>query len=104
MLAWFLHTPLDQILSEPTAANLDQRRLARFRHVAATVPAYRQFLADQGIDPVAITAAAELASIPPVSKQNYIQRYPLAERCRDGRLDTCDFVAVSSGSTSQPTF
>ncbi|GAB4129744.1 MAG: phenylacetate--CoA ligase family protein [Roseiflexaceae bacterium] len=103
-LAWFLHTPLDQILSEPTTADLDQRRIDRFRHVAATVPAYRQFLADQGVDPATITAATELASIPPVSKQNYIQRYPLAERCRDGRLDTCDFVAVSSGSTGQPTF
>ena len=29
---------------------------------------------------------------------------PAAELCRDGRLDACDMVAVSSGSTGTPTF
>ena len=31
-------------------------------------------------------------------------RHPLAQLCRGGRLESCDFIAVSSGSTGEPTF
>jgi phenylacetate-CoA ligase len=34
---------------------------------------------------------------------NYHQRYPLPARCRNGTLDGCDMVAVSSGSSGRPT-
>jgi phenylacetate-CoA ligase len=39
-----------------------------------------------------------------MTKQNYHTRYPLAQRCRDGRLTSCDMIAVSSGSTGSPTY
>ena len=39
-----------------------------------------------------------------MTKENYHRRYPLPDLCREGRLDGCDMVAVSSGSTGQPTF
>jgi phenylacetate-CoA ligase len=38
------------------------------------------------------------------TKENYHGRYPLAERCRGGRLVSCDMVAVSSGSTGKPSY
>lgn len=39
-----------------------------------------------------------------MNKPNYMQAYPLPERCFGGSLKGSDRVAVSSGSTGQPTF
>ena len=39
-----------------------------------------------------------------MTKENYHGRYPLAQRWRDGRLEDCDMIAVSSGSTGRPTY
>ena len=39
-----------------------------------------------------------------MDKASYIYAYPLAERCLGGSLKSSDRVAVSSGSTGQPTF
>ena len=71
-----------------------------FRSVAASVPAYREFLAERGIDPAEVTDFAEL---PMLDKDSYHRRHPLPALCRDGRLDGCDMIAVSSGSSGQPT-
>jgi phenylacetate-CoA ligase len=74
-----------------------------FQDVAASVPAYRKFLADAQIDPAAIRSAEDFRRLPMTSKGNYQNRYPLPELCRGGRLDGCDMIAVSSGSSGQPT-
>ena len=103
-LAAFLSTPLDDVLER--CLHLDPRdaALARFHEVAATVPAYPTFLAEHGVDPIAVRTFDDLRGVPPVTKANYVLRYPLAQRCRGGRLEACDMIAVSSGSTGQPTF
>jgi phenylacetate-CoA ligase len=86
------------------AADLRGEGLASFvRDVAARVPAYRAFLAAHGIDPAAIRTPADVAALPPVDKASYVRAYPLPDRCRDGRLDALDVVAVSSGSSGSPT-
>lgn len=102
--AWqsFLETPLDQVLS--TNISPDQAVLALFHSVVASVPAYRAFLAEQGVDPAGVREYADFARLPQVTKQGYLRRFPLADLCRDGRLERCDFIAASSGSTGQPTF
>ena len=100
----FLDTPLDAVLSRPTESAPAQATLALFHAVAASVPAYRAFLAEQGVDPAAIRTFADFQSLPQTTKQNYLLRYPLADLCRDGRLERCDMIAVSSGSTGKPTF
>jgi phenylacetate-CoA ligase len=104
--AWqeFLDTPLDVVLTGHTRESAEQAALRLFQSVAATVPAYQQFLAEQGIDPAAIQTFADFQNLPPISKQHYVLRYPLPELCRGGRLEDCDMIAVSSGSTGQPTF
>jgi phenylacetate-CoA ligase len=68
------------------------------------VPAYRSFLAEHGVEPADIQSSADFKRLPPTTKQTYQLRYPLAELCRDGRLENCDFIAASSGSTGKPTF
>ncbi len=78
--------------------------LELFRRTADTVPAYRLFLADKGIDPDAIGGMAAFRQLPLTTKANYHQQYSLPERCRGGELPSCDMIAVSSGSTGTPTF
>ena len=47
---------------------------------------------------------ADLARLPLLTKANYVQRYPLAELVAGGRLESCDTMALSSGSTGAATF
>src|SRR5215213_5414025 len=100
----FLDTPLETVLSLHIERAPEQAALALFHTVAATVPAYQAFLAAQAIEPRAIQTAEDFKRLPATTKLNYQSRYPLADLCRDGELASCDFIAVSSGSTGHPTF
>ena len=100
----FLSTPLETVLTRHTAISSEQAVLDLFQSVVASVPAYRAFLAEQGIDPKAIQSLADFERLPLTTKESYLRRYALPELCREGRLESCDMVAVSSGSTGQPTF
>jgi phenylacetate-CoA ligase len=102
--AWqtFLKSSLDtlgdrQISPEATVLEL-------FHSVAVTVPAYQAFLIARGINPTSIQTWADFQKLPLIDKQNYLQCYPLGDLCRDGKLENCDLIAVSSGSTGKPTF
>jgi phenylacetate-CoA ligase len=74
-----------------------------FARTVATVPAYGKFLRANGIDPAAVTTEADFRRLPLTDKESYYRRYPLAELCRGGRLEDCDMIAVSSGSSGMPT-
>ncbi|MEV0679151.1 phenylacetate--CoA ligase family protein [Actinosynnema sp. NPDC050436] len=74
-----------------------------FHRVATTVPAYRRFLAAHGVDPAGVVTVDDFRRLPLTDKDNYHRRHPLPDLCRDGRLDGCDLVAVSSGSSGRPT-
>jgi phenylacetate-CoA ligase len=74
-----------------------------FHETARAVPAYADFLRQHGIDPSGVRSPADFATLPLLHKENYHRRYPLPALCRDGRLDAADMVAVSSGSSGQPT-
>lgn len=100
----FLSTPLDAALSRHREVDPAAGALALFHEVAATVPAYRRFLDEHGVDPAAVRTPADFAALPVITKQNYILRHPVADLCRGGRVEACDMVAVSSGSTGKPTF
>lgn len=83
---------------------MDHRLLELFHRTVESVPAYRRFLASEGIDPASIRTRADFKNLPHTTRESYVQRYPLPERCRDGRLESCDMVAASSGSTGKPTY
>jgi phenylacetate-CoA ligase len=100
----FLATPLDALLQERSPAEVEDRVLGLFRAVVSAVPAYRAFLSEQGIQAEEISSLQKFQSLPLTNKSNYLQRYPLVEVCRNGHLGSCDMVAVSSGSTGEPTF
>jgi phenylacetate-CoA ligase len=101
-LTRFLGTPLDALLEARVDPHANA--LALFRDVAANVPAYASFLREHDSDPAAVRTLADFARLPLATKENYLRRHPLPMLCRGGRLDELDFVAVSSGSTGQPTF
>ncbi|APR86133.1 Coenzyme F 390 synthetase [Minicystis rosea] len=103
-LASFFATPLDVVLERCQHEDPRAAALALFHDVAATVPAYQAFLAEHGVDPEAIRAPEDLRRVPPVTKASYVLKYPLPDLCRHGRLEACDMIAVSSGSTGKPTF
>jgi phenylacetate-CoA ligase len=88
------------VLFRSTQAKL----LELFKRCSSQVPAYRHFLEHLQISPGQISDFAALSSLPLTSKANYMQVYPLPERCLGGSLLGADRVAVSSGSTGLPTF
>ena len=113
-LGAFFHAPTgtpDAQRSSPQdarqrAADRDARASARvlrlFQEVACDVPAYRAFLATQGIAPEHITSIDAFRTLPPTTKDNYYRPHPLPQLCRHGQLDACDMVALSTGSTGEP--
>lgn len=103
-LQTFLTTPLDQLLDRPDPTKAEMAMLNLFHTMAESVPGYQLFLKDQGIDPAQIQDFPAFQTLPLTTKGNYLQQHSLAQLCRNGKLETCDFIAVSSGSTGQPTF
>jgi len=98
---------LDSTLSEKLARHRTSASswlAAWAKDVAANVPAYREFLAQQNIDVGSLHSAEDFAQLPLMTKDNYMRAYPLAQRCREGRIALCETMAVSSGSTGTPMF
>ena len=99
----FFNTTLNERIQQSIDKDNVTSMLSLFHEVAATVPAYKMFLQEHSIDPEEIQTPAQFQALPAITKENYIQRYPLAERCRDGKLAASDMMAASSGSTGEPT-
>jgi phenylacetate-CoA ligase len=100
----FLSTPLEEQLSPLGAKRAESSMIDLFHSVASTVPAYQTFLQEHRIDPASIQTFEDFQQLPLVTKKNYILRHPLPDLCRNGALEQCDMIAVSSGSTGNPTF
>lgn len=100
----FINSPLDQLLNRHQSHNPQAQCLTLFHRCAEQVPAYRQFLAARQINPTEVTSYQAFAALPLMGKADYMQAYPLPDRCFGGSLQGADRVAVSSGSTGQPTF
>ncbi|GAB4377247.1 MAG: phenylacetate--CoA ligase family protein [Elainellaceae cyanobacterium] len=103
-LQTFLDSPLETLLTNRSIASLETDMLDFFQQVVATVPAYRAFLEEHDLDPASIRTLGDFQQLPLTTKENYLKQYPLAQLCRQGQLESCDFIAVSSGSTGQPSF
>jgi phenylacetate-CoA ligase len=80
----------------------EERVLALFREAARDVPAYARFLREHGVDAASVGSIDAFRRVPPTTKDNYYRQSPLPDLCRHGRLDGCDMVALSTGSTGEP--
>jgi phenylacetate-CoA ligase len=90
---------------EAVAAEQASFPVRLFQAAAVRVPAYKDFLAKNGVSPEKIRAAADLRSVPPVDKKNYVSQYALEELCWDGTLKGKKLVyTATSGSTGVPYY
>lgn len=82
----------------------EQRALQLFHAAAKRIPAYKDFLRREKIDPKLIRTAKDFAQVPPTDKKNYTERYDLASRSWSGSLAQSRLIAVSSGTTGAPKY
>ena len=102
--ARFTDTALDALLGTGESGDGFPEALSLLRSVAESVPAYRTLLQEQGIAAGTIATKQDFARLPLLDKKNYVKRFPLDDLVMGGKLTRCDFFAVSSGSTGEPTF
>jgi len=100
----FLSTSLETVLQQHINQNTAEKIINLFRDVATNVPAYKAFLAQNQINPDNIQTFEDFQKLPPLTKDNYLKCYSLADFCRHGKIESCDMIAASSGSTGKPTF
>jgi len=99
----FLDTNLDGLLAPGETSDGLAEALALLRRAADGVPAYGAMLKAAGLSASDIHDAADFAKLPLLNKENYVRRFPLEALVEGGDLAACDFLAVSSGSTGEPT-
>jgi phenylacetate-CoA ligase len=79
-----------------------KRALKLFHLVAKRVPAYRDFLSKNNINPNKIKTFEDFLHVPVTDKENYINQYPLEELVWDGALEKAHVIVASSGSYGSP--
>lgn len=100
----FTATSLDMLLAEYQTISPEDKVLALFHRCVLEVPAYQRFLNAHGVSPAEIRSYSAFRALPLMNKADYMRAYSLPARCLGGSLSGSDRVAVSSGSTGQPTF
>jgi phenylacetate-CoA ligase len=84
-----------------------QRVVGAFRLAAKHVPAYKQFLAEKGLNPADIKTFDDFEKrVPVIDKKSYVlpHQNQVAELCVGGKLDNVAVVMTSSGYTGEPTY
>lgn len=82
----------------------EQRPLRLFHEAARRVPAYKDFLKKNHVNPEKIKTFKDFELLPSVDKNNYLRKYPLEKVCWDGNLDKSLVFTSTSGSTGDPFF
>lgn len=75
-----------------------------FLAVAQRVPAYKDFLKKHKINPTKVKTLPDFENLPIVTKENYLQKYPLKALLWDGKIADSRVISVSSGSSGEPFF
>lgn len=81
-----------------------KQALKVFHSVAEQVPAYKDFLKKNGVDPKKIKNFADFQKLPVVTKDNYLRQYSMRELMWAGSEFNGELISVSSGSTGEPYF
>ena len=82
----------------------ETRPLELFHEAAKRVPAYKDFLKKNRINPAKIKTFKDFQLVPPVSRKNYLRQYPLEKLCWDGTLAKPLVFTSTSGSTGEPFY
>ncbi|HZS03072.1 MAG TPA: hypothetical protein VFE37_30455 [Chloroflexota bacterium] len=87
----------------PTSGEAPLAALRVAQEAVAHVPAYGRFLRLAGYDISRLRSVADFNDLPIMDKASYLQRYPLAERCRQQDLTRAYVTVASSGSSGEAT-
>lgn len=83
----------------------EKRVLELFHLMAQRIPAYKDFLKKNKVDPNKIKTISDFKQIPYVDKESYLKKYPLEMLCWDGQLREGQWVfSTTSGSTGEPYY
>ena len=81
-----------------------KKALKIFQLAVQEVPAYKDFLQKQNINPDKIRTLEDLKKLPILDKKNYIQKYPINKRCLNGTLAGKYTVEKSASTTGSSYF
>src|SRR5215470_116254 len=81
-----------------------ERALGTFRRAALEVPAYADFLRRNRVAAERVQTPRDFASVPPVTKANYLNHYPLNMLAWRGDMTEAGTWSTSSGSSGKPTY
>lgn len=82
-----------------------KRSLRLFHRAAENVPAYKDFLKKNNIDPEKIKNWEDFQKVPVMNKNNYLKTYSLKKLCWNGTLNNKSIVfTATSGSTGEPFY
>lgn len=83
----------------------EKRALQFFHLMAERVPAYKDFLKKQRINPASIKTRKDFSILPTVDKDNYLRAYPRSMLCWDGNFKNNQWtISSTSGSTGEPYY
>ncbi len=82
----------------------EKRALNIFHSAAVRVPAYKDFLKKNKINPEKIKTWEDFQSVPPINKKTYLRQYPLEKLSWDGNLKKPLVFTSTSGSTGEPFY
>ncbi|MFH1641960.1 MAG: hypothetical protein ABIC04_03600 [Nanoarchaeota archaeon] len=81
-----------------------RKALWLFKIAANKVPAYKDFLGKNHINPNSIRGISDFDNkVPEMTKDNYIKKYDIEEICIDGKFPRFGNIDESAGSSGQPT-
>ncbi|HEX5430091.1 MAG TPA: hypothetical protein VFX17_03395 [Patescibacteria group bacterium] len=78
--------------------------LQLFTNASKRVPAYKDFLKKNNINPGKIKTFQDFQNIPPVSKKNYLRQYELKDLLWDGNFKKPLVFTSTTGSTGEPFY
>ncbi|MBD3310953.1 MAG: hypothetical protein GF349_00460 [Candidatus Magasanikbacteria bacterium] len=82
-----------------------KQTLELFKKAAVRVPAYKDFLKKNKIDPEKIKSFSEFEDVPTMDKENYLRNYKTEDLCWDGNFGGKSWtVSATSGSTGEPFY
>lgn len=82
----------------------EKNALELFHAAARKVPAYKDFLKKNRVDPQKIKTFADFGAVPPVNKKNYLRAYPLEKLVWPKTLHAPLVWTATSGSTGEPFY
>ncbi|GIW67377.1 MAG: phenylacetate--CoA ligase [Candidatus Parcubacteria bacterium] len=82
----------------------EERTLKLFHMAAQKVPAYKDFLKRNKVNPEKIKTLEDFKLLPPTTKENYVHYYDYKKLLWDGTFQKPLTIHASSGTTGKPTY